>query len=85
MTETTIRWHDLKTWPEHWDAVFNQIKMFDVRRDDRSFAVGDGLCLQEWDPNTGAYTGRQCFRIVRHLLKGGQFGIESGYVVMGIS
>lgn len=80
-----IRWHDLKTWPGPYAAVYHQKKSFEVRRDDRGFKVGDGLHLREWDPNTGEYTGRHCFRMVKYILSGGQFGIEAGFVVMGIA
>jgi hypothetical protein len=31
-----------------------------------------------------AYTGRECRRRVTHILQGGQFGIEAGYVVLSL-
>jgi hypothetical protein len=79
-----IKWHILKTWPEHWQAVYDGRKTFEVRKDDRGFAVGDGLHLKEWNPLTSSYTGRFCCRRVTHILQGGQFGVEPCFVVMAI-
>lgn len=74
--------HKLKTWPEHFAAVQMGIKTFEARRADRQFKVGDVLVLQEWLPSFGHYTGRECCVDVTHMIAGGEFGIEPGYVVM---
>ncbi len=56
--------HELKTWPEFWDAVDRGEKTFEVRKDDRGFQVGDVLALQRWQPleetpsMNGTYTDR---------------------------
>ena len=42
--------HELKTWPEAWAAVRDGRKRFELRRDDRGFAVGDVLLLKLWRP-----------------------------------
>jgi hypothetical protein len=76
--------HSLKVWPEYWQAVYRRTKTFEVRRDDRGFAVGDHLNLREWNPETESYTGRQCWRCVTYVLRGGQFGVEDGFVVMAL-
>jgi hypothetical protein len=75
--------HWLKTWPEYFEAVFNGSKPFEVRRDDRGFAVGDTLVLQEYHPSNG-YTGRLVGREITYILPGGDFGIEPGFVVLGL-
>jgi len=76
--------HELKTWPEHFEQVWNRVKKFEVRKKDRPYKVGDRLYLKEFDPNTQKYTGR-CYNVeVTHLLNGGQFGIEKGFCVMSI-
>lgn len=78
--------HDLKTWPEHWDAVYRGWKTFELRKDDRGgFEVGDTLALHEYWPGNDRYTGRVCFRRVTHVLQGGQFGLEQGYVALSLS
>lgn len=77
--------HALKTWPEHFDAITQGLKTFEVRRDDRAFNVGDTLRLAEWCPRRREYSGRVIAREVTHILRGGQFGIEDGYVVMSLA
>jgi hypothetical protein len=63
----------------------SQGKTFEIRKDDRDYAVGDMLVLDEWNPSTQQFTGRRQFRCVRYILRGGQFGLEPGYVCMGLS
>jgi len=76
--------HDLKTWPEHFQKVKKGLKKVELRKNDRDFQIGDGLNLEEWDPETEKYTGDKKYMIVSHILHGGQFGLEKGYVVMSI-
>lgn len=76
--------HRLKTWPTFFGAVMSRTKPFEVRKNDRDFQPGDILCLEEWDPESEAYTGSRLLKHVTYVLHGGQFGIEPGYVVMGI-
>jgi hypothetical protein len=76
--------HELKCWPEFFSAVARKTKPFEVRKADRVYAVGDALVLREWDPATGLYTSQETARRVIYVLPGGQFGIESGYVVLGL-
>lgn len=76
--------HVLKTWPEYFQAVRDGRKRFEVRKSDRDFSVGDLLVLVEWDPQTGQTTNETERRHVTYLLPGGQFGIEAGFVVLGI-
>lgn len=91
--------HQIKCWTEYFDALIDGTKTFEVRKDDRGYQVGDTLLLQEWgtvpyllhaDHLTGVaerddYTGRICIRRVTYVLRGRQFGIENGYVVMGLA
>lgn len=77
--------HWLKTLPPYFQAVFDGFKTFEVRRDDRGFEPGDTLYLQEYHPANG-YTGRLVGREVTYVLRSGEgdFGIEPGFVVMGL-
>jgi hypothetical protein len=80
-----MKTHDLKIWPEYFGAVVSGLKPFEVRRNDRQFEVGDHLRLREWGPTAKEYTGRQATARISYVLHGGQFGIEEGVVVMGLS
>ena len=82
--------HDLKTWPAYWDAVQSGAKNFEVRRDDRGFQRGDIVRLHRYDPAYGAgYSSKHLYppieREIAYVLTGGQFGIEPGYVVLGLA
>jgi hypothetical protein len=82
-----MRTHRLKTWPGPFQAVLDGRKRFEVRKDDRGFDVGDELFLREWEPDgtfTGYYTDRSVLVRVTYLLEGERWGIERGFVVMGI-
>lgn len=84
-----MREHELKTWPEPFQAVLDGRKRFEVRKDDRGFAVGDLLRLKEWEPSDhhwpyGRYTGRETLVRVTYLLPGGRFGIPEHHCIMSI-
>ncbi len=109
---TQVIAHELKTWPRYFTPIWDGLKAFEVRKDDRtdSFSVGDELTLREWVPCPGCnasgrewdagdkitcqqcfgertltgYTGRSILAKVTYVMRGGQFGVKSGYVVMGI-
>ena len=55
-----MKTHKLKTWPEYFPHIVSGAKTFEVRRNDRNYAIGDTLWLQEWNPETEEYTGRSC-------------------------
>lgn len=70
--------HELKTWPGYFQAVWDGIKNFECRKDDRGFQVGDYLDLKEYDPATDKYSGRHILVQVSYLFK----VPDSPYVVM---
>ena len=81
--------HNLKTWPEFFDAVRIGIKKFELRKDDRNFCVGDLLLLQEYDPGTGRYVSEEGEHAINtvvvsvtYILRG--FGIPEDHCVMSI-
>lgn len=76
--------HELKTWKPFFQSVFNGDKDFELRKDDRNYRVGDTLELQEYDAENKSYTGRFCHRTIKYILYGGNFGLESGYVILGL-
>ena len=85
--------HKLKTWPIPFQLVKDGIKNYEVRKNDRFFKKGDELLLEEftpkdyWDPEEpmqDEYTGEILHRKVTHVLRGNQFGIKKGYVILSI-
>ncbi|MDP3986350.1 MAG: DUF3850 domain-containing protein [Candidatus Veblenbacteria bacterium] len=58
-----------KAWPELFEAVRTGKKKFDLRLNDVEIAEGDTLVLEEWDPQTKAYTGRKLEKRVTYALK----------------
>jgi hypothetical protein len=74
----------LKTWPSQFAALASRVKRFEVRVNDRDFAVGDILRLVEWDPtDRGRATGYVQRMRVMYLLDS-IFGLPSGLCVMGV-
>ena len=88
--------HDLKCLPAYYDAIKRGEKPFEVRRDDQGYQKGDFLRLNRWSIQrgyqeahywSGSYSKDAALPIlaeVTFILTGGQFGIEPGYIVMGI-
>ena len=84
--------HDLKTWPEFFQAMWDGKKTFEIRKADREFEVGDTLVLREYIPaiayayfptSLPEYTGREMSVLVTYILQG--MGLKDGYVCMSIS
>lgn len=64
-----MKWHKLKTVTPVWKDVDSGVKSFEIREDDRGYAVGDILELQEYDERVGWYTSRVCYREVTYILR----------------
>jgi hypothetical protein len=81
-------YHRLKTWPGYFQAIVAEVKTFELRQDDRPYAVGDRLILQEYDPEVRGYTGASAGRTVTYVLRGPeaeQFGLSPGYCILGLA
>lgn len=90
--------HQLKCWPEFFDAVASGQKTFEVRKNDRGYQAGDTLILRAYDPHpmwpgchwvsaAGDRTIVEEYAAtvtvrVSYVLSG--MGIEPGYVCMAI-
>lgn len=75
---------ELKCWPEFFGHVRTGRKTFDVRPADRDYRVGSVVRLLEWDPCARKFSGRELERVVTYIMRGGIFGVERGYVVLGL-
>ncbi len=80
------RRHDLKCWPEYFEAIERGDKTFEIRNNDRDYQVGDLLMLLKWNPETSDWCDdfEPIYADVIYVLDGGQFGLEESYVAMGI-
>jgi hypothetical protein len=82
---TSYTVHDLKTWPEYYDAVEDGRKTFELRKNDRNFRVGDVLHLQRYDLENQTYTGAHLYRSVTYLIEGESWGLAAGVCVMSLA
>lgn len=69
--------------PEYYQAVVERRKTFEVRKNDRNFTVGDGVCLREFDELNGGYTGRVWYGDITYILDNPLF-CKRGFVIMSI-
>ena len=85
--------HKLKTWPQYFKDIQEGKKTFELRKNDQNFKVGDKLQLLEYDPlvadKGNAYTGKKQKTRVIYLIDGDvddgfKFGLQNGYLIMGI-
>lgn len=86
-----MKTHELKCWPNHFEAIARGEKTAELRKDDRGFSVGDQIVLAEWDPATyllpphavKGYTGRKFGPLeITHILEGERWGLISGNVML---
>ena len=72
--------HELKLQQPFFDDVYYNRKNFEVRKNDRNYKVGDRLKLIEFPSENPRYV----LKDIEYILKGGQYGIEKHYVVLGL-
>ena len=73
--------HELKTWHEPFQAIWDDLKTFEYRLNDRDFKVGDVLMLKEFIPMHESYTTRVIIADVKYILKD-SFSVPEGYAIM---
>jgi hypothetical protein len=83
--ERGVKTHNLKSWPDAFQAILSGGKRHEYRLNDRDFAKGDELVLQEYDPSDDRYLGRSLRVKVTHADYGPNWDIPEGYCVMSIS
>lgn len=72
--------HKLKLQQPFFDDMYFYEKNFEVRKDDRDFKIGDILKLVEYPSEKPKFFLRE----ITYILRGGDFGIKRGYVVLGL-
>lgn len=87
--------HVLKTHPAMFRAVRDGRKNFEVRKDDRAFQAGDTVELKFHDPETTPFPAPAwpsdddkllpLERKITFVMRGGQYGVEPGYVVLALT
>ena len=65
-----MKTHEIKSWPEFFQALWDGSKKFEIRFDDRDYQVGDVLLIKEWDDRKSVYTGRTLRRRITYKLEG---------------
>ena len=71
-----------KILPEYFNAVIEERKNFELRKDDNDIQPGDTIILKEWDGRR--YTGRSAERCVTYVLRGCmEYGLNEGYCIIG--
>ena len=73
--------HSVKIGKEFFEDVKNNIKTFELRKNDRNYKVGEILELHEYE--AGEETGRTCRKLITYMLK--EFtGLQDGYCILGL-
>lgn len=81
----TNKTHDIKAWPHFFDALERGDKNFEIRRNDRAYAVGDTLRIRKYDPSFGLYGEPPLLFVVTYVMTDEDFpAIMPGFVIMGI-
>lgn len=75
--------HDLKILPQYFQAVWDDRKRCELRKDDRGYRVGDIICLREWDGEK--YTGSALLVEITHILRNcPEYGLAEGFCILSI-
>lgn len=88
-----MKTHNLKTHPQYFNAVLNGDNYFELRKNDRDFAVGDTVVLNEYvaptEPdmvNAAAFTNRKIEFSISSLLQNvPEYGLMDGYCIIGFN
>ena len=74
--------HDLKIEPKWFGDVLSGRKKFEVRLNDREFAVGDVLHLMEYHKEDNSFGMDDMFNVI-YVFDNNEF-LKDGYVILGI-
>lgn len=72
-----------KVLPEYYKEIRSHRKMFELRKDDSDYKVGDILILREWDGEK--YTGTVVRREITYILRNcPEYGLMDGYCILSL-
>lgn len=75
--------HALKTWIQFFEPQENGEKLFELRKDDRPYSVGDKFLSQEYNSQKNEYTGRETMYLITYVLRDAEFfGLKKGYCIL---
>ena len=75
--------HALKTWIDFFKPQETGDKLFELRKDDRPYKVGDTFLSQEFDQKKNEYTGRETRYIITYILREAKFfGLREGFCIL---
>lgn len=77
-----VTFHRIKTTPDYFAAVMGGAKTFELRYNDRGYAVGHFLCLEEYDDTEG-YSGQRWWVVVTYLTDFPD-ALQEGWVAMSV-
>lgn len=75
--------HALKTWKQFFQPQEDGEKLFELRKDDRPYKVGEDFLSQEYDSQKNEYTGRETKYRITYILRDAEFfGLKKGYCIL---
>ncbi len=75
-----MKTHVLKTINPYFQDTWDQKKLFEVRKNDRNFKVGDKIILREYDPKLKTYS-RSIITTIIYILNDPDY-CKKGYVII---
>ena len=74
--------HDIKSHPLHFQPSADGLKLFEIRRNDRNYAVGDTVTMREYEyDHADIWTGRTISGRITYV---DSFAQQPGFVVFGV-
>ena len=59
----------IKLVQPYYDLAKKAVKMFELRRNDRKYSIGDQVIMQEYNKETGKCTGKEVRRTITYVLE----------------
>jgi len=71
--------HDIKCWTEFFNPLWENIKTFEYRINDRNYQNGDTVTIHDYDKETNCYKPRLCTGKIGYVLH-----LSNNWVVFSI-